>query len=66
MNMTCFLKFQDINQVGDPVHGIAATSTTYAVVTTEKQVKVITGSLINHQIVYGCMFVFSASLIIIF
>ena len=41
---TCFLKFPDINKddFGDPrpVHDIAATSTTYAVVTTKKQVKV--------------------------
>ena len=57
---TCILKFPDIDMVdfGGPV-----TSTTYAVVTTEKQVKVIT-CLFDHQVGYGCMFVFSISVII--
>ena len=65
---TCILKFPDIDMVdfGGPVHDIAVTSTTYAVVTTEKQVKVIT-CLFDHEVGYGCMFVFFLiSVIIIF
>lgn len=56
------LKFPDINKddFGDPVNDTAATSTTFAVVTTEKQVKVnYLAHLIIKLFMVVCLFFFA-------